>query len=128
MTGKPQLHYFKSVNGVTARYGTDSYIGARRGPKGFVVNRDAVVVIPHAEFRQHRKAYGNALRNKDIERVDEAAYDAYQAKRKADAEAKAKQAKEDKAAADKVAADKVAADKAAAAEAEDNTETADAGE
>lgn len=84
-----KMHYLKAVKDrACPRYGTEAFIGCRRGPKGFVWSMDAVVAITENEYAPHRKAYDMHLRHGDIKRAIKADYDAWLAKRKADAEAR----------------------------------------
>lgn len=84
MSDAPQMlfHYFRAGRGVVARYGTDAFIGATRGPKGFVVNPDAVVAIPETELRVHRKSYASDVRLGALKRATAAEYQAYQDRRR----------------------------------------------
>lgn len=84
-----KMHYLKAVKDrACPRYGTEAFIGCRRGPKGFVWNLDAVVAITEREYAPHRKAYAMHLRHGDIEKSSKSEYDAWLAKRKAEADAR----------------------------------------
>lgn len=58
----PIFRYFSPVPGSAApRYGTRSFIGARRTPTGFEWDEGAVVPIPISEIRANLKAYNGLL-------------------------------------------------------------------
>jgi hypothetical protein len=58
-----KYRYFSPVVGRAApRYGTGAFIGAIKGPTGFVWDESEVVPIPISEIRIHLKAYGKLLR------------------------------------------------------------------
>ncbi len=60
---KPKFKYFSCVKGkVVPRFGTASYIGARRTHDGFEFDEEKVVAIPEDEVTRYGREYRNALR------------------------------------------------------------------
>lgn len=89
-----KMHYFKSVEGhACRRYGSETFIGCTRGPKGYSWNTNVVVAIPETEMKPYRKDYTSCVRLGDLLRVDAAAYDEWLSKRKAASEAAASEFK-----------------------------------
>ena len=132
-----QFRYFSPVEGrVVQRFGTDAYIGASRGPKGFAVNPDAVVAIPVTEITPRLKTWRNLVSRGDLVERTEQDFVAWQGERKrrtevavaarkkkqADDAEEAKRAADDVAAKAKAAADEVFVDDEP--ETQDDTPTA----
>ena len=83
-----KFRYFSPVEGrVVQRFGSDSYIGASRGPKGYTINLDAVVAIPEAELAARPKSWRNLLKRGDLRERTREEYEAFQKKRQAKSEA-----------------------------------------
>lgn len=81
-TGK--FKYFSpGADRAVSRYGTGTLIGGIRTPDGFVVNPEAVVAMPVAEFNRYRREYLAAVKCGDLYERDEAQYTEWVAKRKA---------------------------------------------
>ncbi len=77
------MHYFKGVQGrACPRYGTEAFIGCRRGPKGYIWNVDAVVAIPDIEIAPNRKAYASHVRLGDLLVATKEDYDHWLEQRK----------------------------------------------
>lgn len=129
-----KMHYFKAVQGrACPRYGSDTFIGCRRGPKGYVWNLDAVVAITDRELAPNRKAYSSHVRLGDLARATKTDYDKFLgARKKQGEEIKAKRdaehakAKKDAAKAKKDAAKKAADEQAEAELAEEAAKKAQA--
>ena len=93
------VYYSPNKGRVVARFGSSTFIGASRGPKGFRVDPNAVVAIPANEARIHLVSYRNAIRHKDLVERTKGHYDAYQAARTAKSEARGEARAEARAAA-----------------------------
>jgi hypothetical protein len=79
-----EFRYFSAVDGhAVPRYGTRSFIGAERGPEGFVFNTKAVVAIPVSDFARFAKEYMRALKSGALVERNEKDWKAYEASRNA---------------------------------------------
>lgn len=80
-----KMHYFSAEPGrAFRRPGTQSYIGAKRGPDGFVINPDVVVPIPRAEYLKSVRDFTAAVRRGDLHERTSQDYEAWQSKRAAE--------------------------------------------
>ncbi len=79
-----KMHYFRPVEGhACRRFGSESFIGCTRGPKGYTWNTDVVVAISDTEMMPYRKDYTSYLRHGDLKRATKSEYEEWLAKRKA---------------------------------------------
>jgi len=82
-SGAIEFRYFSPVAGrVVPRFGTDSFIGASRGPKGFTVNSHVVVAVPAAEVARYPKEYRNCLTRGDLVSRTKSDFEAFQSERR----------------------------------------------
>lgn len=96
MTDK--MHYFRPVKGrAVRRCGSNAFIGATRGPKGYTWNTDVVVAITEREMRPYRKDYVSSVRHGDLKRATKTEYEAWLNKRQAATEEAKKKRDEAKA-------------------------------
>ena len=60
-----------------ARFGTSSYLGCTRGPKGFQWTPDEVSRVPTVEVMRNLKSYRRLLDCGDLVETNEAAFDSW---------------------------------------------------
>ena len=121
------FEYYSPAKGrVVARYGSASFIGASRGPKGFRVDHTVVVAIPENEARIHLASYRNALRHGDLIERSKEDYDAYLKARLEKSKARGKAREEAKAEANGDTPEVEAGDDTPEVEAGDDTPNAEA--
>lgn len=80
--GAAFLYFSPHAESAVTRFGSSSLIGATRGPKGYVINPDAVVAIPVQEVRRFISEYRKAVANESLVQKDEDAYNAFRESRK----------------------------------------------
>lgn len=96
-----EFRYFSSVKGAAVpRFGSTSFIGAARTPRGFAWNLDAVVAVPVEEVNRYLREYNRVLRSDALRERKVVDFEQWQAKQAAEdkaTEAKAAAATEAKA-------------------------------